>query len=182
VEVINLDYCILPISTNSYKGLEQDDPVRIEKDPKILELWNWFVNERGDEVFIHNKDKAFDLIHEYKKYGINYDLVSVSNNPIIGIKDEFLGIDVASKGGYSMLYSGLLFWVKELNSEKRTGIIETIIRYFRPRLNLNLLFGDGEDACLFAKVVNEIASLNPEYGFVEHGYNYYPQYLYLVKE
>jgi hypothetical protein len=72
--------------------------------------------------------------------------------------------------------SGLLFWVDKLEPEYRTGIIETIILYFSPKLNQNLLFQSGENAPLFSRVVNEIAVLKPEYEFIEPGFNFFPNF------
>jgi hypothetical protein len=181
-----MDYAILKeLSINqeeNYRGLERLTPINFY-EPNLFELYEWYSSEVG-AGYIHNQQKAVALIKEYKKYGQNFELLRICQE-YDKSDNEFLGIDVASCGGYSMLKSGLLSWINNLTSKEITGIIDVIVRYFKPKLNDNLLFFNKEDANLFAKVTNEIGNIKlidkKEYGFVEPGYYYYPQYLYLVK-
>ena len=180
---MNFEILKIPDVNNElkYRGLERDMPKPV---PPLMKYYTWYAREAGD-AYLTNMKKAQTLIRKYQEYGFHFELVRISDDFLDDERFTFLGVDVASLGGYSMIKSGLIFWHDKLKPDELTAIINTLIQYFRPKLNDYLLFSEREDADLFAEVVNEISSIKladkSEYGYVEPGILYYPKYLYLLK-
>jgi len=118
----NMDNC----SNKNYRGLYREEPRYIEDDD-ILKHWNWYATEAGDGGYITDVEKSIELIKEYRNKGIIYEMVFIESKECESDK-SFLGIDVASIGGYSLLSNGLK---EEENVERKTtefdGIFELII-------------------------------------------------------
>jgi hypothetical protein len=156
-----------------YRGLERNGPPPPPDTPPIPELWTWYASN-GDD-YIYDEKKATDFIRRYKYLDKPYDLIRIESKFEPRNNDKFLGIDVTSFGGYlSAIKSGILYW----KPERRRPLIELIWRYFKPRLNANMLFQNKEDADLFTHVVKDIQSIG--IGYFEPNFDYSPHFLYLV--
>lgn len=158
-------------SDKPYRGLYREEPQYVE-DEQILPYWNWYATEAGDGGYVRNVEKAAQLIEAYEKIGLDYEMVFVENEKI-NTKKGYLGIDICTKGGYSLLTNGLEGNIS--NTTDIDGIFELISRYFVPKLNKYCLFQTKNDASLFLKIVNEIQIMKP--GLLEED-NFYMFYLY----
>jgi hypothetical protein len=169
----------MPYAQPNYRGANRTNPIHVD-DPTICEYWGWYIHNFGDAAYLHESDrnKAFELIREYAKHGLYYELIHVAPSYEGCANEEFLGIDIATEGGDSILAQGLPE-VDIINSKlgPLDGITELLFRYFRPRLNNHLLLQNKADADLFVRVVKEIQAINPAH--FEFG-EFIPQYLYFV--
>jgi hypothetical protein len=184
-EVNKMDYLILgrpfSYSKNTYRGVNRTTPQYID-DPDITRYWEWYTDEFGDAEYLQDKDKeqATKLIELYKMHDLKYELVRIANDIEENNYEEFLGIDIATKGGDSILDRGLP--KKDYSKGKSNlldGITELLYCHFRSKLNKYFLLHSKADANLFAKVVKEMQIIVP--GYFEFG-DFYPQYLYLTTE
>jgi len=148
-------------SNSAYKGLYREEPIYIEDD-ELYPFWDWYATEAGDGGYISDIEKAKKLVEMYAKKGIYYEIIRIEEQEI-STKNCFLGIDICTKGGYSLLASRL----ENSNTTKTEmdGIFELIKVYFQAKLNEHSLFAKSEDADLFLKVINEIQQLRP--GIIE---------------
>jgi hypothetical protein len=179
-----MNYLILgkPFSEESqaYRGIHRISPEHTY-DPVPLKYWEWF-NDNYEESYIPESDKtkAFELIKAYKRIGIDYELIRIARDFEDNNKDEFLGIDIASDGGISIL---AWYFLKDgftsTSSDPLSGIAELLFRYFKPRINQYVLLQNKSDANLFIKVVEEMQAVNPVYF---EDFKFLSHYLYLVKE
>lgn len=144
-------------SNSSYRGLYREEP-QYSDEQELYTFWDWYASEAGDGGYIADVKKASRLVNSYAKNGMSYEVIRIEDEEINTI-DCFLGIDICTKGGYSLLASRF-----EDSSENKTeleGIFELIKNYFQPRLNINSLFETSEDATLFLKVIKEIQQIRP---------------------
>lgn len=164
----------------SYRGLHRNNPEHID-DPVIIKYWDWYIDNFGDAQYLNDCDKkqAYELIKEYKKHGLNYELIRVANDFEENNKDQFIGIDIATRGGYSILQMGLHEDFTKGKPGPLDGITELLYLYFQPKLNEYLLLQEKTDADLFYKVVKEMRAICPGYFEVEE---FYPQYLFVVRQ
>lgn len=178
-----MNYVILgepfPNAKPYYRGLRRNEPDYIE-DLKIKKYWDWYIENFGNAEYLHESDRAraFELINAYKEHGINYELICIADDFQERGNDDFLGIDIATRGGYSILQEGLEHDFTKGEHGPLVGIHELLYLYFQPKLNEYLLFQEKDDADLFVKVVKEMQATSPGYFECEE---FYPQYLYLVK-
>lgn len=166
-------------ANSAYRGLHRQHPEYVN-DHRIKKYWDWYIDHFGDAEYLHDEDKrqAFELIEEYKKHGFEYELICIENDYKEN-DEEFLGIDVATRGGYSVQESGLKHDFSKSKPEQLDGIHELLYLYFQPKLNKYLLFQEKNNANLFSKVIKEMQIASPGYFEIEE---FYPQYLYSIKE
>ncbi len=155
-----------------YRGLYRTEPKYIEDAP-LVELWDWYTEETYKNSYVQDLYKAKKLVEAYKKHNINFEIIQVSNQIEIFSKDEFLGIDVATKGNFSVLEQGLIYDFRNKKPEPLDGISELLFNHFRIRLNINLLFEDEADAHLFSKVIKEMQTVCPGYFEIEEFHLFY---------
>lgn len=147
------------ISSNStYRGLYREEPQYCTENELYL-LWDWYATEAGDGGYVTDEIKAFKLIETYAKTGKDFEIIRIEDEEL-NTSDGFLGIDICTKGGYSLLASGLKH--SNDNDTKIEGIFELIEKYFQKKLNIHSLFEKKEDSTLFLKVIREIQQILPE--------------------
>lgn len=152
----------------NYRGLFRKEPYYIEKetDPELFQLWSWYATEAGDAGFIHDIKLAKRVVEAYRKRGESFEIVLVSFTQLTEDGVKFLGIDVASIGGYSQLYHGLEYSLftqgDSLSSSSGiTAILKLVQMYFTPLLNKHCLFDNLHDARLFLNIISEIRTFCP---------------------
>lgn len=143
-------------SNKTYRGLYREEP-QYSDEQDLYAFWDWYASEAGDGGFVTDVKKASSLIKSYADNGMSYEIIRIEDEEI-ETRDCFLGIDICTNGGYSLLATGLE------NSNKKTeldGVFELVKNYFQPKLNKNCLFQTSNDATLFLKVINEIQQIRP---------------------
>lgn len=150
------------ISSNSaYRGLYREEPI-YRKEHELYCFWDWYATEAGDGGYISDVVKASRLVETYAKNGMCYEIIRIEEEEVNTV-DCFLGIDICTKGGYSLLASR--FENTNENKTEMDGIFELIEVYFKTKLNGNSLFETNGDATLFLRVINEIQQIKP--GMIE---------------
>ena len=92
-------------SNKTYRGLYREEP-RYMEEQELHVLWDWYASEAGDGGYIYDIEKAKKLVNTFARNSIRYEIIRIEMETITS-NNIFLGIDICTKGGYSLLASGL---------------------------------------------------------------------------
>lgn len=162
---------------NGYKGIFRSEPIPGETTTdEYNALWGRYSSYYEDLVA---PGIVSELSIEELKLFVEascevtlqkYELVYFSDTPCSLYSADFYGIDVATRGGYSMLAEGLF-----LEKSRLTHVINS---YFLQRVNENKLFDKVEDALCLRELFFELNAMCPN--FVEYE-DWLILYVYRVK-
>ena len=150
----------IPKKSSNYRGLYRSEPFPqyIEKG-RFLSLW-----ERYNQYLESNKrgvttELSFDELKEFlylatQDIGEPYEVIFFEESLLRPLWGEYLGVDVAGKGGYSMLGEDFFRVVKK----KYTALNQ----HFRARVNENGLFHSEQDAIHFQELLFDLPSSSVE--------------------
>jgi hypothetical protein len=177
-----MNYLVLgkphPKSTPNYRGVYRSEPEHPD-NPDLFDLWDWYSKETYEHSYVQDPQKARELIQSYGKQNMIFELIGVSQRFETESNTDFLGIDVATEGNFSILDFGLIYDFSNDLPDPLEGISEVVSAYFRPKLNNNVLFDNLKDAVLFSKVVKEMQAACPGY-FAYDDFNLH--FVYLVSD
>jgi len=154
---------LLVDSTGSdYRGLYRREPVPDEaSSDEFLRLF--YRSVEYYEPLVHPGITTELTINELRRFAElssrmtkkEYEVVCINETSSCSYPALFYGIDVAGKGGYSMLAEGLFL--------PNSPLTQILNRFFLPKLNQYSLFDTLEDAILLKDLLFELNRLHPGY-------------------
>lgn len=153
-----------------YLGTERLEPTYIER-PNAIEinkLWDWYIHSKTEDetLRLSDLDKAWTLIKEYRKWGLEYQLLEAAPTAEGLQIGRFIGYDLSVGHGSSMLSWGMTYHnrlEKDPKKDKLRPITLLTERYFQPKLNEYGLFSDLETVTFLFDVLCAIQRFHPDY-------------------
>jgi hypothetical protein len=159
-----------PISLDKkplYRGLYRSEPFPCsDENMEIIELWNKYTQylEPLINMGVTSELTLDELKYLAKWFTDNtdtcYETVYFDVANSCPYESHYYGIDVSSKGGYSMLGEGFFCNVGDKMSDKY-HLLDVVNKYFMGKVNQNGLFSNLEDATCFQGVLKELNILFP---------------------
>lgn len=150
-----MTFLILEIQANSdYMGTYRKSPEyydTLSDSHLINRLWEWYVQKEQDAGGLNIADlhQARELVSEYKKQGLNYNIIEIADRQADLQTGRFIGYDLSYQNHDSMLSWGLKF-------NLHSPLIKLAEYYFGPKLNRYGLFDSYEDVFLLFEVLKSI--------------------------
>lgn len=158
----------------SYRGTLRAHPYHVDRLPDshpVNQAFFWYCEEGGELGAVHNLARARDLVHLYAALWPpqRFEIIEVTAEraePMVG--SSFLGFDISSGFGDSLLASGLelvrLPLLDTFSPERKTfllPLLEVVQRFFQPKLNELGLFPRFEDAEFYLHCLRSIGRVEP---------------------
>ncbi len=162
-----------------YLGTDRNGPWYVEQvgpEARVNQLHDWYYARYLSEELLSEKDleMARELVVEYAKLGIFYQLLELAPDAAALEQGRFIGYDVSFRGvGDSLLSWGLTLHRRPTDRPEILPRAITLLveRYFQPRLNESGLFDDRETAAFLLDVARAMNQVEP--GCLETGLEEY---------
>jgi hypothetical protein len=153
-----------------YFGTHRVEPIFIEHEGaiEVNKLWDWYIHAKTQNGTLSLSDlfKARTLIQEYRKWGMEFQLVELAPNADALKIGQFIGYDLSFRSGYSLLSWGVTYHSRIGQDSKKDELRPITLlteRYFQPRLNVYGLFADIETVTFLFEVLCAIQRLKPNF-------------------
>jgi hypothetical protein len=155
-------------TSGKYLGTHRVSPNYIEHPDAsgTNKLWNWYIHSQSEDgtYSISDINKAKELISEYRRWGMEFQIIETASTSDELRLGYFIGYDLSYKSGYSLLSWGLTYHNRRLKDSKKDilrPITLLVEKYFIPRLNEYGLFIDLETITFLHNVIQAIQKFQP---------------------